>query len=105
MVINLKTEDFETQVLGSQVPVLVDFWADWCGPCKMLAPTLDKLSEELADKAKVCKINVDEEKDLASQFEVNAIPTLLVFNNGELVDRRSGVMNIKQLKALLGIAE
>lgn len=101
--INVTSDQFNDVVLKSSVPVLVDFWAEWCGPCKMLAPTLDKLSEELEGQATVCKVNVDEERAIASQYEITAIPTLLVFKEGQLVERRSGVMNIKQLKQLLGI--
>ncbi|MCL1944606.1 MAG: thioredoxin [Firmicutes bacterium] len=104
MVIHATTDEFKSVVLESKVPVLVDFWAEWCGPCRMLAPTLDKLAEELEGKASIVKIDVDAEKAIAAQYEVSSIPTLLVFKDGQLMDRRSGVMNIKQLKSMLGMA-
>ena len=101
--LNITTDEFKSVVLESKVPVMVDFWADWCGPCKMLAPTLQKLSDELEGQATICKVNVDEERAIAAQYEISSIPTLLVFKEGQLVERRSGVMNINQLKQLLNL--
>lgn len=83
-------ENFESEVLKSDKPVLVDFWAAWCGPCKMLSPVIDEIAEERSD-IKVGKINVDEQPELASQFAVMSIPTLIVFKNGEIANKSIGV--------------
>ena len=83
-------ENFESEVLKSDKPVLVDFWAAWCGPCKMLSPVIDEIAEEKSD-IKVGKINVDEQPELASQFAVMSIPTLIVFKNGEIANKAIGV--------------
>ena len=82
--------DFNDKVLGSDKPVLVDFWAPWCGPCKMVAPELEAVAEEYEDKAIVAKINVDEQQQLASQYGVMSIPTLLILKDGKEVDRLVG---------------
>lgn len=85
------TEDnFEAEVLKSDSPVLVDFWAEWCGPCQMLGPTIDELATEFKDKVKVGKVNVDNAGNLASQFGVQNIPTVILFDNGEAVERIVG---------------
>ncbi len=82
--------NFETEVLNADKPVLVDFWAPWCGPCSMVAKSLEELAKDYGDRLKVVKINVDENNDLASQFEVMSIPTLKIFKNGEEVDSIMG---------------
>jgi thioredoxin 1 len=82
--------NFEIEVLQSNVPVLVDFWAEWCGPCKMLSPVLDEIAVENAGRAKVVKVNVDQNSNLAARFGIQAIPTLLYFANGKLRDRSMG---------------
>jgi len=92
---------FDQHVLQSTVPVLVDFYADWCGPCRMLAPTLEQLAQEMPN-AKVVKVNVDENPMLASRYGINGIPTLLVFKGGQLVAQHVGLATKAQLKALLG---
>ena len=88
--ITLIEVNFENEVLKSDKPVLVDFWASWCGPCRMLSPVISELAEEYEGRVKVGKVNVDEEPELASKFDVMSIPTLLVFEDGELVNRAVG---------------
>ena len=83
---DLTMDTFDDAVLKSDIPVLVDFWAEWCGPCRMIAPTIDQLAEEYAGRAKVLRVNVDEEPELASRYGVQSIPTLLFFRDGEPVD-------------------
>ena len=90
-VIDVKTADFEAEVLKSDKTVLVDFWAVWCGPCRMLSPVVDQVAEENPN-IKVCKVNVDEEQQLAVKYGVMSIPTLLVFKGGELVNQSVGVI-------------
>ena len=90
-VIEINEATFESEVINSNLPVLVDFWAEWCGPCKMLAPVLNEIAEETTGRAKVVKINVDENPGLSTRFGIQAIPTLLYFLNGKLQDRTSGV--------------
>ena len=86
----LTKSSFEEEVYKSDKPVLIDFWAQWCMPCRMLSPLVDQISEEYADKYKVCKVNVDEEPELAAKFYVTSIPTLVVIKNGELINRTVG---------------
>ena len=96
-------ENFEQEVLNNKLPVLVDFWASWCGPCRMLMPTLEALSKELAGKAVIAKINVDEQPELAAQFGVMSIPTLVVVRGGQVVSSAVGVQPKGKLLAMLGI--
>ena len=102
-VITITNANFESEVLQSEKPVLVDFWASWCGPCRMLMPTLETLSKELAGKAVIAKINVDEQSELAAKFGVMSIPTLLVFRGGQVVESAVGVQPKGKLLAMLGI--
>jgi thioredoxin 1 len=99
--LHLDSKNFDAEVNKSSLPVLVDFWAEWCGPCKMIAPVIDQLSTELEGKMKVGKVNVDEESDLAGQFNVMSIPTLLVFKNGQAVEQIVGAMPKDRLLAKL----
>jgi len=92
---------FDQEVLKATTPVLVDFWADWCGPCKMIAPILDQLAAGYAGKAKIAKINVDENPQTSSQFGITSIPTLLLFKNGVVVDKAIGAVPKKVLAGKL----
>lgn len=96
-VLDVTGKDFEGEVLKSDLPVLVDFWAEWCGPCRMVSPIVDELAEELQDKLKVVKVNVDEAQDLAGNYQVMSIPTLLLFKGGELVEQIVGAVSKDQL--------
>ena len=95
-VVDVKKSTFESEVLKSDKPVIVDFWATWCGPCRMLSPIVDEVAEETTE-IKVCKINVDEEPDLAAQFKVMTIPTLIVFKDGQEVKRNVGVISKEEV--------
>ena len=101
MEITVNKENFEQEVINSEIPVLVDFWATWCGPCRMIAPFLEEIANENVGKIKVAKINVDEEMELAMQFKIEAIPTLLVFKNGEIVNKSLGVLAKEEILNLL----
>jgi thioredoxin 1 len=94
-------DNFETEVLQSEKPVLVDFWATWCGPCRMLAPFVEEIAEEYADTAVVGKINVDEQPELAVRYGVMSIPTVMVFRGGEVTDTLVGYRPKADLEALL----
>ncbi len=88
--ITLTKQNFQDEVLKSGKTVLVDFWATWCGPCRMIAPIVHEISEEMADSVKVCKVNVDDEPELAAAFGISSIPTLMVFKNGKAVNTAVG---------------
>ena len=93
--------NFEEDILKASQPVLVDFWAEWCQPCKALGPTIDELATEYAGKAKIGKVNTDENQSLSAQFGISAIPTVLLFNNGELVERFVGLRSKQDFKAAI----
>lgn len=97
MELKLNSENFESEVLNTNETVLVDFYADWCGPCKMMAPVIGELAEELQGKAKVGKINVDESSDTAIEYGVMSIPTIIIFKNGKEVKRFIGVRDKQEL--------
>ena len=101
--IKLTNQNFENEVLKSDKRVLVDFWAVWCGPCKMVAPVVAEIAEEYADVIKVGKVNVDEESELAAAFQIQSIPTLMVFNNGKLEKSAAGYQTKEQLLEFLGV--
>jgi thioredoxin 1 len=90
-IIEVTADDFDAKVLGSDKPVLVDFWAEWCGPCRMVAPTLDEIAEENGD-VQIAKVNVDNQQDLAFKYQVSSIPTFILFKDGEVADRMMGAM-------------
>ncbi len=100
-VIHVTDATFEAEVLKSELPVLLDFWAPWCGPCKMIAPVLDQLAEELDGKVKIAKINVDDNQQIPAQFGVRGIPTLVVFKDGKNVATKVGALAKNQLEAFV----
>ena len=91
-------QNFASDVLGASGPVLVDFWAEWCGPCRMIAPALDEISGALGDKVKIVKLNVDENPNIAAKYGIMSIPTLLLFKNGEIADRQVGAAPKQKLQ-------
>jgi thioredoxin 1 len=101
--IKITKHNFDQEVLNSKEPVLLDFWASWCGPCRMVAPTVDEIAEEVVGAAKVGKINVDEESELASQFRVMSIPTLMVIKDGKISATAVGVKPKKDILRMLEI--
>ena len=95
--VKVSDADFENEVLKADQPVIVDFWAEWCGPCKAMSPLVDELAGDLAGKAKVVKVNIDENPNAPTKYGVRGIPTFMVFKNGQLVDTRVGGMSKSQL--------
>ena len=100
-IIHLTKDMFDAQVLKSDILVMVDFWADWCGPCKLISPVIDKLSGAYEGKLKVCKVNVDEEGVLSAEHMVMSIPTLIFFKNGKVEQKLVGVKNFNELSAVV----
>jgi thioredoxin 1 len=96
-IVTLSDSTFDEEIKGSTEPVLVDFWAEWCGPCKMIAPTLEEMAQDFAGRLKIAKLNVDDSPDIARRFEVMSIPTLILFKDGEPVQRLIGAKGKGQL--------
>ncbi len=101
-VLKITKDNFEQEVMNSDTPVLLDFWATWCGPCKMVSPTVEQVAEETVNTAKVGKVNVDEEPELAQTFKVMSIPTLVVMKNGKIVQ---SVVGVKSKQAILDMIQ
>ena len=98
--VNVTRENFEAEILKSDIPVIIDFWAEWCVPCKMIGPVLAEISEEYKGKVKVAKVNVDEAGELASEYNVISIPTIMLFNKGELVKQQVGAVSKQVIEGL-----
>lgn len=101
MALNITDQEFDKEVIKSTIPVLVDFWAPWCGPCRMLAPVVDEISKEYEGKIKVVKVNTDENPESASNYQISAIPTLLFFKNGKVIKELVGVLPKEEIKKVL----
>lgn len=100
-IVPVTDDSFEDEVLQSSTPVLVDFWAEWCGPCKMIAPILDAIAEDFDDRLKVAKLNIDENKETPQHYGIRGIPTLMLFNAGELVATKVGAVTKAQLESFI----
>lgn len=100
-ILEVTDDTFDEQVRGAEGPVLVDFWAPWCGPCRAIAPVLDEMAEEMAGRATIAKVNVDENGDLAARFGIRSIPALLVFKDGRIVDQAVGALPKEQMRRLI----
>jgi thioredoxin 1 len=100
-IITISEANFQKEVIESAIPVLVDFWAEWCGPCKMIGPVLDEIAPEYQGRARIGKVNVDNEPGLATQFGVTSIPTLFIFKGGQIVEQMVGARSKRDLKASL----
>ena len=98
-IVTLTQDNFKAEVLDSTTPVLVDFWAEWCGPCKAIAPILDELADEYGGRVKIGKVNIDNDQMLAAQYAVRAVPTLLLFHKGQVADQIVGLRSKRDLKA------
>ncbi len=101
MALEITNENFEQEVLNSKIPVLIDFWAPWCGPCKTVAPIIEEVEAELEKKVKVCKVNIDDNSDLATRYSVMSIPTLIVVKDGNVMESKVGALGKDDLKELL----
>jgi len=100
-IVHVTDDTFEAEVLQSESPVLVDYWAEWCGPCRMIAPILDEIAADYADRLKVCKLNVDENQNTPPRYGIRGIPTLMLFRNGEVEATKVGALSKSQLTAFL----
>lgn len=102
-VVTVTSENFDEEVLACKLPVILDFWATWCGPCQMQGPIIEELSKELEGKVKFCKVNVDEEAALALNYKIMSIPTIVYMNLGEFQNKAIGLQSAEEIKALLGM--
>ena len=100
-IIDVNEENFESVVINSDKPVLVDFWAEWCGPCKMLTPTIESIAEDYQDKCSIVKINVDDAPTIATKFGIRSIPSILLFKSGKVIEQRVGAVSKGELTSLL----
>ena len=100
-VTELDSSNFDSTVSNGTTPVVIDFWAPWCGPCKAITPILNELAEELGNEVKICKVNIDSNSELASKYEIRAIPTILIFKDGQVVDTIVGLIDKNNLKTKL----
>lgn len=98
---NLSKDNYKKEVLDTDKTILIDFWASWCGPCKMLSPIIDEVANEVADNIKICKVNIDEQQDLATQFGIMSIPTLVVIKNGQIINNSVGVRSKEEILEML----
>ena len=103
MILEITEKNFDEEVFNSDKKVIIDFWATWCNPCRMMHPVIEKLDEEVGDTVKIGKINIDENPELASKFGVMSIPTFIVFQNGQMINSKVGVQSLESLKEMLGI--
>jgi len=101
MDINVNSKNFEEEVIKSKLPVLVDFWAEWCGPCKALLPTIDEIAKEKQGKLKVCKVNIENSGDLATKYEVMSVPTIMIFKEGKPMEKKVGLIPKKELEKVI----
>ena len=102
-VLHLTSDNFEREVIKSDIPVMIDFWANWCMPCKMMSPIVDEIAKEMEGKVKVAKVNIDEEQALTLKYGIMSIPTFVVIKNGNVVNQSIGMQDKKELLKLLGI--
>lgn len=100
-IVNTTDASFEKDVLEAELPVLVDYWAEWCGPCKMIAPVLEEVANEYAERLLVCKLNIDENTDTPAKFGIRGIPTLMLFKGGEIIATKVGALSKSQLSAFI----
>jgi thioredoxin 1 len=100
-IVNVTDANFEQEVLNSDIPVLVDYWAEWCGPCKMIAPVLEEIADDYAGRLKICKLNIDENEQTPPKFSIRGIPTLMLFKNGNVDATKVGALSKSQLTAFV----